>query len=154
SPPSDWRPRSVEDVERLLWPPHPKPHAVIAEGLGIEVAEFSAWAVKMRGIIKARPDALACMHLSDLRVEPRAGTVCAYPPIQPSDVLRRADALSRAAALGKLGKVTPIWPGALATVPFNPHLDAAAGADSRGGWYDGERIPKRPRLNGTKRRDI
>lgn len=103
-----WRP-SIAETERLMSLASgccALSHGMIAASIHIPAEEFSAWLRRMTGAIVARPHALPCLkHLADLRAAGRA-----YPRVVPSDILRRADALSRAAALAKILPVCPHLP--------------------------------------------
>jgi hypothetical protein len=126
-----WSPR-IADVERLIGMAsgfRGKTHAEIAREIGIDVAILSPWLSKMRAAVEVRPFALANLRfLMDLRA-----SGARPPPIQPSDILRRADSLSRAKALAA---IMPAWP-APPPPRYTPGLDSARSAVFKGGWQHG-----------------
>jgi hypothetical protein len=126
-----WRPRCLEDIDEIARASRgcrPPTVSDYAARIGVSGDELVPWVAKITMALRARPDALDCLrHLRDLRA---AGT---KPPcVQPSDILRRRNALQRAKALAA---VLPIWPNQPPPEP-NPHLERAKGRrDSRHSVY-------------------
>jgi hypothetical protein len=123
-----WRPNleAIDEIFRARRRCRPPTIDDYAKSVGAPAEELLAWIGKITAALIARPAALDCLrHLRDLREAGRRP-----PCVQPSDVLRRADSLSRASALGKQ---MPIWPNP-AVPPPNPHLERVR-RDSRRSCY-------------------
>jgi hypothetical protein len=107
-------------------------------GTAQQIQDDEARRERLKRAIKSRPDALVgirfVLDLQKLESPP--------PPVNSDDVARRARALARAEALSAaMPQGFPPAP----PPPWKPWLDSADGADCRGGWVDGERVPKSKR---------
>jgi hypothetical protein len=117
-----WTPKNLEAIDIIAADAGKYPPTMIARcaaKLGTSESELEGWIARITRSLRARPDALACLrHLADLR-KARTGR---WPCVQQSDVLRRRDALERAAALAA---IMPVWPS-LPLPPPNEFLEKAS----------------------------